>query len=497
MRTSARCNHAEATASTTQDHQSSDEVLAHLNPDPSSYNISPFADRANITLFAGAGGHGCVSFLREKFVPDGPPNGGDGGDGGSIWIQAVRNETSLLKLSRRSELRAGRGGNGRGSAKGGERGKDVLVTVPVGTIVREVQRYDPRVEEAERLQELTNKDDDGEGLAEYGDTKWIKYPGMTPYEQRSSATPRLPRPRTSSTAALQMRAPIHLDLDEDMERPMLLVAGAAGGWGNPHFVSKQTPRPKYATRGEAAMTLQLQLELKMLADVGLVGLPNAGKSTLLRALTNSRTRVGNWAFTTLQPTIGTVVLDDNRGRPILEAFDESGKQRTSFTIADIPGLVEDAHLDKGLGLGFLRHVERAGVLAFVIDLAAGDAVRALQALWREVSEYETLRARELSADTEFRMGTDSLEEPGRNLPSEQPPISSKPWFVVATKADLPETQTNFQALLAYIDKLKTGEEAHPSGRPNAWRKNLVAMPVSAIRAEGVKQISKHIIDLTV
>ena len=168
----------------------------------------------------------------------------------------------------------------------------------------------------------------------------------------------------------------------------------------------------------------LELELKLLADVGLVGLPNAGKSTLLRALSNSRTRIGNWAFTTLQPSVGTVVLDNHKGRPTFRSFGKTGEPRTHFTIADIPGLIEDAHLDKGLGLGFLRHVERAAMLLFVIDLSAGDAVSALEALWKEVGEYETLRNREISAETETRMANERLEGFFEPLPNLVPPISS-------------------------------------------------------------------------
>src|SRR5436190_11672803 len=179
---------------------------------------------------------------------------------------------------------------------------------------------------------------------------------------------------------MQPRAPIHLDISVHMDQPMLLAAGALGGLGNPHFVSRTNGRPKFATKGEGGLKLDLELELKLLADVGLVGLPNAGKSTLLRSITNSRARVGNWAFTTLSPNIGTVVTDSHSGRPLVQSA--SGRApRSNFTIADIPGLIEGAHLDKGLGLGFLRHVERARILAFVIDLSAGDAVQVLKGLW--------------------------------------------------------------------------------------------------------------------
>lgn len=410
-----------------------------------------------------------------------------------MWVQAVRGETSLHKIARRREIRAGKGGNGRGKGQGGEQGKDVLVTVPVGTVIREVQRVDPRLEDMKKQQRQADKDDE-EGPRSDRD-KWISYAGMTPYERKYLDAPKLPRQRSSTASAIQPQTAIRLDLDAPMDKPILLTAGAVGGLGNPHFVSKEFLRPKYATKGEAGMTMLLELELKVLADVGLVGLPNAGKSTLLRALSNSRTRIGNWAFTTLQPSVGTVVLDDHKGRPSLRAFEKTGQPRTSFTVADIPGLIEDAHLDKGLGLGFLRHIERAAVLAFVIDLSARDAVEALKALWRELGEYETLRNRELNADTEDRMANERLQDFGQKLPSPAPPISSKPWFVVATKADLQKTRDNFARLLTYMEMLREGQLPHPSGRENGWKIKPVAMPVSATNCEGVDRIPRLVVEL--
>jgi GTP-binding protein len=266
-----------------------------------------------------------------------------------------------------------------------------------------------------------------------------------------------------------------------------------------------------ATRGDEGLKISLQLELKILADLGLVGLPNAGKSTLLRALSNSRARVGNWAFTTLQPNVGTVVLDNHKGRPMVISRRRNGELRENFTVADVPGLIEDAHLDKGLGLGFLRHIERAAVLAFVVDLSAGDAVAALKLLWREVSEYETMRGKELNAETERRVVTykpaNSSSAPSHDMdtvlnPSPEPlpflsstPISSKPWFVVATKADLPDTQTNYEALRQYLDDVQKGVQPHPSNRKHAWRRSPTAVPVSAIKAEGVEVIPQLVMDM--
>jgi GTP-binding protein len=523
-------------STTTPSHHESTPTLdaaqaEHLNPPPDSYSLTPFTDHCTVTLHTGSGGHGCVSFLREKFIAHGPPNGGDGGSGGNIYIQAVRGETSLHKIARRREVKAGRGKNGQGSDIGGKRGEDILLQVPVGTVVREIGRMDPiTIEEEEFWEEISSKrkkhvigDEEGDEMV--NETipgmrrreKWLLFPSADPSIVLRHGLPDLPKPRRSNLQAACPPSPIHLDLDEHMENPIILAAGAMGGLGNPHFLNKDFPRPKFATKGDTGMKLVLHMELKLLADVGLVGLPNAGKSTLLRSISNSRARVGNWAFTTLQPNIGTIVLDDYKGRSRLEILKRKSN-RTRFTIADIPGVIEDAHLDKGLGLSFLRHIERAAILAFVIDLSAGPAVPALKALWKEVGEYETLRAQELAEQTEARtlMAYQPLTErtnevldpfadqntdpmliaaPRKLPPLVLPPVSAKPWFVVATKADLPNTQENFAELVAYIDRLARGVEAHPSGKKNGWKADVRCIPISAIKGQGVDQIPSLVLDL--
>lgn len=539
---------------------SADLPHSRLNPAPDDYAISSFADKAKVTIQAGGGGHGCISFLREAFLANGPANGGDGGHGGNVYIQAVHSETSLHKVARRRIIRASRGKTGQGSSRAGQRGEDYVIQVPVGTVVREISRIDPVVEEniawkaaREQEREFERKFRDAQAAAEADGEdpelataqmerpeqpnldKFMLYPGISTSERRNIELPRLPR---RDRIYHQPPGPIHLDLSSATPRPILLAAGGVGGLGNPHFVSKERPRPLFATKGERAVSMQIELELKLLADVGFVGLPNAGKSTLLRALTNSRARVGNWAFTTLQPNIGTVVLDNNKGRRQYDSprrrnqnshavihdarfgnvvINQPGligpgpPPRTRFTVADIPGLIEGAHLDRGLGMEFLRHVERAGVLAFVVDLAKADAVMALKALWREVGLYARVREderrdREASDRIDWAGDAgvnnhhqDGLFGNGKQLMMADYPdlpeadegglhIAAKPWFVIATKGDLPDTQDNYQRLKEYLDAVTDGREPHPSGVEGAWVDDCAAIPVSAINGHGIDRI---------
>ena len=596
--TSQGCRQLETATVPDQKLEDAELIDDHLNPQPDSFSLTPFADSCIITVKAGDGGNGCVSFLREKYIEEGPPNGGDGGSGGSIFIQAVPSLTSLHKLSRRGVMHAGKGKHGQGKGLGGRRGEDLLLTVPVGTIVKEISRHDPvrreeerweaqegerekRAKEERKLEKerkrrrqlrLQNKgrskkepedevdvEEDRSSNSALNSSssnhdaitvndsptpspsreKWVFFPGELPSAILTTKLPEVPEPRRSSLAALEPEGPILLDLDKPMEKPQLLAAGAMGGLGNPHFARRDLTRPKIATKGSGGMRLCLKLELKLLADVGLVGLPNAGKSTLLRAISNSRTRVGSWEFTTLQPSIGTVVLDDHRGRPKVQSYlraingegnvSSQRRPRTSITVADIPGIVEGAHEDKGLGLDFLKHIERAAILAFVVDLSKGDAVTNLQNLWREIGEYERIKEEERFPERVGGLGLDRANEkmvtwsPVNHLDAatfatksgvnhydgvdnrmnddvsknagDNKVMSQRPWLVVASKADLTENRENFAKLQAYLQAVSDGLLEHPSGRDGAWKKRLHALPVCARRGEGVENLSPVILEL--
>jgi GTP-binding protein len=249
-----------------------------------------FIDEAQVTVVAGAGGDGCVSFRREKYVPRGGPDGGDGGRGGDVVLVADRNLATLVDLRLRPIQRAGNGAPGEGGRRHGRDGDDIEARVPVGTLV-----YD------------ADAGDDAEPLADL--------------------------------AAAGQR--------------FLAARGGRGGLGNSNFATPTRQTPDFATPGKPGRSVRLRLSLKLLADVGLVGFPNAGKSTLLRRISAARPRVAAYPFTTLVPMLGIAELDERR-----------------FVVADIPGLIEGASEGAGLGDRFLRHVERTRVLVHLVDAGA-------------------------------------------------------------------------------------------------------------------------------
>ena len=269
--------------------------------------MAKFIDTAQIVVQAGDGGRGCVSFRREKHVPRGGPNGGDGGNGGSIYIEAGRSFRTLVDQQYQQLYRAERGEHGRGKDQHGATGRDVTIKVPLGTVITDV--------------------DSGDVLG---------------------------------------------DLTDEGQR-LLVARGGRGGQGNARFATATHQAPRFAQPGTAGEIRKLRLELKLIADVGLVGLPNAGKSSLLAAFSSARPKIAAYPFTTLSPNLGVVDVEPHGG----------------FVVADIPGLIEGAARGAGLGIRFLRHIERTRLLVHVVDVGDGaqDPAAAAETVEGELRAY--------------------------------------------------------------------------------------------------------------
>lgn len=291
-----------------------------------------FLDRVKIRIKAGDGGNGVTAFRREKFIPRGGPSGGDGGVGGSVWMEASEGLNTLLHLRYNPEHKAERGRHGEGSNRYGKDGEDAIVRVPVGT-----QVFDPETNEL--LFDFTE-------------------PG-----QRYRA-----------------------------------AKGGKGGWGNSHFATPTRQAPKYHYDGRPGEERELQLELKLIADVGLVGFPNAGKSTLISVISAAKPKIADYPFTTLEPNLGVVDMGDFR----------------TFVVADIPGLIEGASDGLGLGHQFLRHVERTKLILHLVDvssLSGRDPVSDYEIINLELEKYDP----NLAARPQIVVATkiDALDEPER------------------------------------------------------------------------------------
>src|SRR5438477_3899354 len=340
-----------------------------------------FVDRIEIFAQAGKGGRGCVSFRREKFVPRGGPDGGDGGRGGDVILRADRHVDNLANLFYEPIVRAKNGAHGKGKRMAGRAGTDKIVRVPLGTIVWQT--------------------DEG------------KRPSPINREQASSAR----RPTSNS----EQSAISVVDFTRDGQE-FLLCRGGAGGKGNVHFKSSRNRAPRQYTDGEEGEGGYFLLELRTIADAGLIGYPNAGKSTLLRKISAARPKVAAYPFTTLHPIVGVIEFQGYR----------------RATIADIPGLLEGAHRGLGLGHEFLRHITRCGVLVFVIDIAGSEGrnpIEDLQNLRREIELYD-------------------------------PMLSDRLWLVAANKMDLPNANENLDALRQRFPKISI-------------------VPISAAKGEGM------------
>ena len=321
-----------------------------------------FVDEATITVSAGSGGNGCISFRREKFIPLGGPDGGDGGNGGSVWLQADENLNTLIDFRHQRQYRAQRGQNGMGRQMFGKAGDDVIIRVPVGTEVINV-----------------GTDEIIGDLTDHGDR-------------------------------------------------LLVAQGGLGGKGNVHYKSSVNRAPRKAGTGTPGEEREIRLELKLLADVGLLGFPNAGKSTFIRAVSSATPKVADYPFTTLYPNLGVVSVEVDR----------------SFVIADIPGLIEGAADGAGLGAQFLRHVQRTRLLLHLVDMApfdeGTDPVYQVRAIEAELRKHD-------------------------------PAMLEKPRWLVMNKADLlpeDERQARAEALVKALDWKEPWFISSAIGREGTW-----------------------------
>jgi len=324
-----------------------------------------FIDEATITVQSGDGGNGCVSFRREKYIPRGGPDGGDGGRGGDVVLKSTARRRTLLPFRYKSQFKATRGAHGQGRQKSGRSGADMIIEVPPGTIVR-------NAETDEILKDFTSADE-----------------------------------------------------------TFVVARGGRGGQGNTRFKSATHQAPRFAQPGEAGQTLTLKLELKLLADVGLVGLPNAGKSTLIGAISSAKPKIADYPFTTLTPNLGVVRVGNAE----------------PFVVADIPGLIEGAHRGAGLGVRFLRHVERTRILVHLVDASAidpDDPLCSYRTINAELTHYSTA-------------------------------LAEKPQIVALNKMDLPESAARAERF--------TAAAAVPA-----------VYPISAATGAGLDRLLKTILD---
>lgn len=324
-----------------------------------------FIDEVKIRVKAGDGGRGCVSFKREKYVPRGGPDGGDGGRGGHIIFKAVRDINTLLDIKYQQYYEAQKGGHGKGKQMHGRDGKDLVIPVPVGTLIKDA---------------LTDE--------------------------------------------------VLTDLVIEGQE-FIAAHGGRGGRGNAHFKTPTRQAPRFAQPGEPGEEKTLTLELKLLADVGLIGLPNAGKSTLISIISSARPKIADYPFTTLVPVLGVV---------------KTGRFK-SFVVADIPGLIEGAHKGAGLGFQFLRHVERTSILLHLIDISemtGGDPVENFEKINQELKLYSPL-------------------------------LLEKPQAVVGTKLDIKGNGERLERLAKYCKD-----------------KKYDFFPICALTGEGIKKLITYL-----
>ena len=324
-----------------------------------------FVDKATITVKAGNGGNGLVSFHREKYVPDGGPDGGDGGRGGNIIFKADKTISTLIDFAHKKTFTARNGEDGKARNSSGRKGEDLYIFVPVGTVIKE------------------------------------------------------------ATSGRVMK-----DMSEDGEE-FIAAKGGNGGWGNVHFATATRQTPKFAKDGLKGQERELILELKLLADVGLAGFPNVGKSTLLSAVSAARPKIANYHFTTLEPNLGVIKMGEGK----------------SFVMADIPGLIEGAHEGIGLGHEFLRHIERTRLIVHIVDVSGIEGRK-------PVEDYEKI-------NEELKLYNNSLAE--------------RPQIVVANKTDIIQDESLLEEFRSYIEE-----------------KGLKLFEISAAAHKGTKELINYV-----
>ncbi|WLF78984.1 GTPase of the mitochondrial inner membrane that associates with the large ribosomal subunit [Lodderomyces elongisporus] len=404
-----------------------------------------FIDLKIIKCSTGAGGNGCVAFFRDNLTTSGPADGGDGGSGGNVYVKVVDSGHNSLHYIQRAYV-AKNGTPGKGSQLDGKNGEDVVIEVPVGTVIRwipdpmEFKKHVTRkegdeLEDVYMEMELAHENyggyfDDFNRVQLSRDSYkpgdgWIvkehdrEYYEAKDYFQELNKKVSKYEKEIEHEERMQDQFPLFgLDCDQVTQKPILLLRGGRGGLGNMHFITPNIRNPRFCKIGRAGITAHFLLELKLIADLGLVGLPNAGKSSLLRAISRAKQRVGDWEFTTLQPTIGVI---------------QHRIDSEPFTVADIPGIIKGASENKGMGLDFLRHIERSGGLVFVVSLESADPTQDLKTL---IDEVGPLRMKE------------------------------KKVLVVATKADLSENGESFSVLRSYLNENRPEWKIVPVCAPN-------------------------------
>jgi GTP-binding protein len=360
-----------------------------------------FVDSVKISVRAGHGGNGCVALLREAFRPKGGPCGGDGGKGGDVVLEACHDINNLIAQYYNPKIHAKNGMPGQGKGKTGKSGPTVVVKVPCGTTIwRIVNPQDAMIEAAYQSQVSDSLADDDELIIQNEDSDAT--PGLIRHrgDERALEIDLDDLAEQEAAAKASTHRELVADLIEDGQQ-FLLCRGGRGGLGNQHFANSKHQTPRFAQPGQPGEEGKFQLELRILAEVGLVGYPNAGKSTVLSAISKARPKVAPYPFTTLHPQIGVMEFSDYH----------------RMTVCDIPGLIDGAHQNVGLGHAFLRHIQRCKALVLMIDMAGVDA----------------------------RKPWDDFKQLRRELELYDPEMLTKPFVVAANKMDMDESVSNLRS----------------------------------------------------